>query len=82
MGVGCGEDLVTRNLCGDQLGDDVAVGEADDEAVFGSVVFVLGLGDQSLASIVVGLARWSVIVSNYLVFLRTLPACLRLYLVW
>lgn len=56
VGVGGGEDLVTSNLGGDDLGDDVAVGEADDQAVLGRVVLVLGLGDQTLARIVVGLS--------------------------
>jgi len=52
--VGCAEDFVARNLGGDYLADDVFVGETNDEAVFGSVVFVLGLGDETLASIVIG----------------------------
>jgi hypothetical protein len=55
VGVGRGEDLVTGDLRVDNLGDDVAVGEANDHAVLGRVVLVLGLGDQALASIVVGL---------------------------
>ena len=54
MGVGSAEDLVAANLGGDDLGDDIAVGEADNESVLGSVVLVLGLGDQALAGIVVG----------------------------
>jgi hypothetical protein len=56
VGVGAGEDLVTGDLGVDDLSDDVAVGEADDQAVLGSVVLVLGLGDQALTSIVVGLS--------------------------
>lgn len=56
------EDLVAVDLSGDDLGDDVAVGEADNEPVLGGVVLVLGLGDQALASIVVGLARSSPLV--------------------
>jgi hypothetical protein len=56
VGVGAGEDLVTGDLRVDDLGDDVAVGEADDETVLGSVVLVLGLGDQALTGIVIGLA--------------------------
>lgn len=55
VGVGGSEDLVTGDLRVDDLGDDVAVGETDDHAVLGGVVLVLGLGDQALASIVVGL---------------------------
>ena len=55
VGVGSGEDLVTGDLGVDDLGNDVAVGEANYHAVLGRVVLVLGLGDQALASIVVGL---------------------------
>lgn len=55
VGVGRGKNLVTGNLGVDDLGDDVAVGEANNHAVLGRVVLVLGLGDQALASIVVGL---------------------------
>jgi hypothetical protein len=55
MDVLCGhEDLVTTNLGVDDLADDVLVGEADDEAVLGRIVLVLGLGDQPLTSVVVG----------------------------
>ena len=39
------EDFVAGDLGGDDLADDVFVGEADDEAEFRSVVFVLGLRD-------------------------------------
>lgn len=42
--------------------DDVAVGEPDDQAVLGRIVLVLGLGDEALASVVVGLARLSALV--------------------
>ena len=62
MGVGGCEDLIARDLGGDNLADDVAVGEADDKSVLGSVVLVLGLGDQSLAGIVVGLSGPSALV--------------------
>lgn len=55
VGVGRGKNLVTGDLGVDDLGDDVAVGEANNHAVLGRVVLVLGLGDQALASIVVGL---------------------------
>lgn len=48
------EDLVAANLGVDNLGDDVLVGEADDEAVLGRIVLVLGLGDQPLTGIVIG----------------------------
>lgn len=55
VSVGSGENLVTGDLRVDDLGNDVAVGEANNHAVLGRVVLVLGLGDQALASIVVGL---------------------------
>ena len=55
VSVGGGKNLVTGDLGVDDLGDDVAVGEANNHAVLGRVVLVLGLGDQALASIVVGL---------------------------
>lgn len=62
VGVGGAEDLVTSDLGGDDLADDVAVGEADDQAVLRGVVLVLGLGDQTLAGVVIGLARASTAV--------------------
>ena len=39
------EDKITLKTSVDDLGDDVFVREADDEAVLGGVVLVLGLGD-------------------------------------
>lgn len=36
------------------LADDITIGEADDKTVLGSVVLVLGLGDEAFAGIVVG----------------------------
>jgi hypothetical protein len=62
VGVGGAEDLVTGDLGGDDLGDDVAVGEANNQAVLGGVVLVLGLGDQALAGVVIGLSRSSTAV--------------------
>jgi hypothetical protein len=59
VGVGGDEDLVAGDLGGDDLGDDVAVGEADHQAVLGRIVLVLGLGDETLAGVVVGLTRAS-----------------------
>lgn len=38
------------------MADELLVGVSDDESVFGGVVFVLVLSDQTGASIVVGLA--------------------------
>lgn len=62
VGVGSGEDLVTRDLRADDLHDDVLVGEADNQAVLGSIVLVLGLGDEALTGVVVGLALTSSLV--------------------
>ena len=55
MTVGRTKDFVARDLGGDDLADDILVGEADNETVLGSVVFVLGLSDETLAGVVVGL---------------------------
>ena len=54
--VGCAEHFVASDLGGDDLANDIFVGKADNEAVFGSIVFVLGLRDEALAGIVVCLA--------------------------
>ena len=54
--VGCAKHLIASDLRGDDLADDILVGKADNETVFGCVVFVLGLGDEALAGIVVRLA--------------------------
>jgi hypothetical protein len=62
VGVGSDEDLVTSDLGRDDLADDVAVGEANNQAVLGSVVLVLGLGDEALAGVVIGLSRSSTAV--------------------
>ena len=62
VGVRSHEDLVTANLRGDDLSNDVAVGEADDEAVLGRIVLVLGLSGQALAGIVIGLALAAALV--------------------
>lgn len=56
VGIGSDQNLVTRDLGGDDLHDDVLVGESDDKTVLGRIVLVLGLGDETLAGIVVGLA--------------------------
>ena len=60
--VRCAEDLVAGDFRCDDLSDDVAVCEADDKAVLGSIVLILGLGDQALASVVVSLARTATLV--------------------
>lgn len=60
--VGRDEDLVARDLRGHDLADDVLVGEADDQAVLGSIVLVLGLGDEALSGVVIGLALLAALV--------------------
>lgn len=62
VAVGSDKDLVAGELRGDDLGDDVPVGEADDQAVLWRIVLVLGLGDEALASVVVGLTRSATLV--------------------
>ena len=56
VGVRGRKDLVTVQVGRDDLGNDVAVGEADNHAVLGRIVLVLGLGDEALASVVISLA--------------------------
>ena len=77
VGVGRDEDLVTSDLGGDDLHDDTfLVREANDEAVLGRIVLVLGLGDEALASVVVGLALASALVLRLVatVVLVSIPA--------
>ena len=51
-----GQHDITLDLGVDHLANDGGVGEADHETVLGRVVLVLVLDDQTLASVVVGLA--------------------------
>src|SRR5437764_15166719 len=62
MGIGGAENFVTSELCGDNLADNVSVGEPNDKTVLGRVVFVLGLSNEALARIIVGFARPSALV--------------------
>ena len=71
MGVSAREDFVTDNLSSDNLADDlettldvcenlhiyahITVGKPNNQPIFGSTVFRLVLGNQSLASVIVGL---------------------------
>lgn len=55
VSVGSAKDLVARDLGGDDLTDNILVGEADNETILRSVVFILGLGDETFAGVVVGL---------------------------
>ena len=54
--VGGNKHLVTVDFGRNNLGDDIAVREPDDEAVLGRAVLVLGLRNETLAGVVVGLA--------------------------
>lgn len=54
--VGCAKDLVACDLRGDDLNDDITVRKADYKTIFRSRVFVLGLGDEPFAGVVVGFA--------------------------
>lgn len=56
------EDLVTGDLGGHDLHNNVAVGETNDEPVLRSIVLVLGLGDETLASVVIGLSLLTTLV--------------------
>lgn len=44
------------------MADDVTIGEADDETVLGSIILVLGLGDEAFAGVVVGFALSTTLV--------------------
>jgi hypothetical protein len=44
------------------LHDNIAVCEADDETVLWRIVLVLGLGDEALAGIVIGLSDTTALV--------------------
>lgn len=59
VGVGSSQDKVTLELGVHDLAHNVTVGEANHQSVLGRVVLVLGLDDQPLASVVVGLALYS-----------------------
>ena len=56
------EDLVAVEFGRDDLADNVFIGEANDQAVFGCIVFVLRLSDETLAGIIVGLALSTTLV--------------------
>ena len=62
VSVGCAEDLVPIQFSGDDLANDVLVGEAYDQTVFRCIVFVFGLGDESFASVVICLALTTALV--------------------
>lgn len=62
VGVCGAEDLVASDLGGHNLHNDVAVGESDNETVFWRIVLVLGLGDETLSCVVVGLSGTTALV--------------------
>jgi hypothetical protein len=62
VGIGSAEDFVASKLRSDKLADDVSIGESNDKTVLGRIVFVLGLSNEALAGVVVGLARSSALV--------------------
>jgi hypothetical protein len=55
VSIGSREDEITLELGVDDLTDNVLVGETDNQSILGRVVLVLGLNNESLTSIVVGL---------------------------
>jgi len=58
VSVSRGKNKVTLELGVDDLADNVSVGEANNKTVLGGVVLVLGLNDETLASVVVGLTLY------------------------
>lgn len=62
VGVCGSKNLVASDLGGYDLHDDVAVGETDDKTVFWCIVFVLGLGDKTLACVVISLSNTTALV--------------------
>ena len=62
MPVGCAENFVAGDFGGDDLANNVLIGEANDQAIFGSIVFVLGLGDETLTSVVIGFSCTTTLV--------------------
>lgn len=59
VGVGSSEDDITSNGRVGDLGDNILVGDADDQSVLGGIVLVLVLGHKALTGIVVGLSLCS-----------------------
>lgn len=50
------EDFISSEFGSNQLTDDISVRKSDYQAVLWGIVLVLGLGDEALASVVVGLS--------------------------
>ena len=68
--VGSAEDLVARDFGRHDLDDDIAIGEPDYKAIFGSIVFIFGLGNQALASIVVGFTGTTTLIFGLITAVR------------
>lgn len=62
VSVGRAEYLVPSDLGGDDLADNVFIGEANNEAILGSVIFVLGLSNETLAGVVVSFSFTTTLV--------------------
>jgi hypothetical protein len=62
VSVSCTKDLVAGDFRSDNLADDITIGEADYQAVFGSIVLVFSLSDETFAGVVVGLSRAATLV--------------------
>lgn len=56
MGVRRAEYPIPRDFRCHDLNDNIPVGEAHHQSIFGRVVFVLGLRDEPFAGVVVGFA--------------------------
>ena len=56
------EHLIAIQVRGDNLADDISLGEADDQTILRCVVLVLGLCDETLAGVEVGLASSATLV--------------------
>lgn len=59
---GDGQYVLASDFRGHDLANDITIGEADDEAIFGGIVFVLGLGNETLAGVVVGFTLTTTLV--------------------
>jgi len=56
MSIGGSQDVISFDFGKDDLGNNIGVGEAGNQTIFGAVVFILGLGDEPLAGTVISLA--------------------------
>lgn len=62
MRVSGAEDLIARDVGGYDLNDDIAIGEADNKTIFRRIILVLGLGNETLAGVVVRLSGTTALV--------------------